>query len=197
MRKQVRDHLIDEYDSLKVKCKFTALKYRFVHNEVNVNIYFDNYDGIPSMSIILSYKNKYYYTSLNINNTKVRTEYLKKIPSDILEKLLDDNKHLNAFFEDIEEHILNNEKTVVNYKKDTCFTNTMKYSRSRKDLPFLYSLRKVKMSNDTLERLSETMSIDRSVLKNIQSQGLTVVRTDDVDKRKSLVAIIKGYTIKI
>lgn len=198
MRKEVRDHLIDEYDNLKFKGKFTALKYYFKHNNVDINIFFDNYDkSAPSMNMILAYNKKYYYTSLNVNNTEVRTEYLESIPLEILEQLLDDNNHLDGFFEDIEEHILSNNKIVINYETDICFVNTMKYSRSRKDLPFLYSLRKIEMSKNTLERLSETMGIDRSVLEKIQSEGFTIVRTDDINKRKSLVAIIENSTISI
>lgn len=198
MRQEVRDRLIEEYSKLELKRQFTALKYHFKHNNVDVNIFFDAYDDkVPSMSMILSYEKKYYYTSLNISNTEVRTEYLEKIPFVILEQILDENKHLNAFFTDIEEHILNDDKIVINYERDICFINTMKYSRSRTDLPFLFSLKKVKMANDTLERLSETMGVEREILKKIQSAGFTIVRTDDVNKRKSLTAIIKNSTISI
>jgi hypothetical protein len=102
-----------------------------------------------------------------------------------------------CFFADIEEHILNDDKRVINYERDVCFINTMKYSRSRTDLPFMFSLRKVKMSNDTLERLSETMGVEREILEKIQSAGFTIVRTDDVNKRKSLTAIIENSEISI
>lgn len=198
MRQEVRDRLIEEYSKLELKRQFTALKYYFKHNNVDVNIFFDAYDDkVPSMSMILAYEKKYYYTSLNISNTEVRTEYLEKIPFVILEQILDENKHLNAFFADIEEHILNDVKIVINYERDICFINTMKYSRSRTDLPFLFSLKKVKMANDTLERLSETMGVEREILEKIQSAGFTIVRTDDVNKRKSLTAIIENSKISI
>lgn len=176
----------------------TALKYHFQHNNVDVNIYFDAYDAeSPSMSMILCYNNKYYYTSLNVNNTAVRKEYLEEVPSVILNQILDEQNRLDIFFENIEEHILNDDKMVINYKKDICFTNTMKYSRSRTDLPFLHSLRKVQMSNNMLERLSETMGIKRENLERIQLAGFTIVRTDDPQKRKSLSAIIDNKIILI
>lgn len=198
MRQEVRDHLIEEYNNLEFKRHFTAIKYGFKYNNVDVNIYFDAYDDkLPSMSMILACDKEYYYTSLNINNTEVRTEYLEKIPSTILNQILDDDHHLNAFFGDIEKHILKDNKIVINYERDTRFTNTMRYSKSRTDLPFLYSLRKVKMTNDTLERLSETMGIDREILEKIQSEGFTIVRTDDSKKRKYLTAIIKNTSILI
>lgn len=198
MRQEIRDHLIEEYNNLKLKGQFTALKYHFKHNNVDVNIFFDAYDDrTPSMSMILVYEKKYYYTPLNINNTEVRTEYLKKIPSVILNRILDKHNRLEAFFVDIEKHILDDDKMVINYETDVCFTNTMRYSRSRTDLPFLYSLRKAKMSNDTMERLSETVGIERDILKKIQSAGFTIVRTDDVNKRKSLTAIIENAAISI
>ncbi|MBD5393982.1 MAG: hypothetical protein HDR71_06870 [Lachnospiraceae bacterium] len=198
MRQEVRDHLIKEYNNLRFRRQYTAIKYRFRYNNVDVNIYFDTYDDkVPSMSMILAYARAYYYTSLNINNTEVRTEYLEKIPFAILNQILDESHHLNAFFAEIEKHILDNNKIVINYEKDTCFINTMKYSRSRTDLPFLQSLRKVKMPDDTLERLSETMGIDREILKKIQSEGFTIVRTDDIKKRKHLTAIIENAGISI
>lgn len=198
MRQEVREYLIEEYNNLEFRRQFTAIKYRFRYNNVDVNIYFDAYDDkAPSMSMILAYDRTYYYTSLNINNTEIRTEYLEKIPFAILNQILDENHHLNSFFEEIEKHILENNKIVINYEKDTCFINTMKYSRSREDLPFLQSLRKVKMPDDTLERLSETMGIDREILKKIQSEGFTIVRTDDIRKRKHLTAIIDNADILI
>lgn len=198
MRQEVRDYLIDEYNNLEFRRQFTAIKYRFRYNNVDVNIYFDAYDEkAPSMSMILVYDRAYYYTSLNINNTEVRTEYLEKIPFVILDQILDESHQLISFFAEIEKHILENNKIVINYEKDTCFINTMRYSRSRTDLPFLQSLRKVKMPDNTLERLSETMGIDREILKKIQSEGFTIVRTDDIKKRKHLTAIIENTDILI
>lgn len=198
MRQEVSDHLMEEYSKLKLKKQFTALKYHFKYNNVDVNIFFDAYDEkVPSLIMILAYEKKYYYTSLNISNIKARTEYLEKIQPAILNQILDECNHLNAFFADIEEHILNGAKRVINYERDVCFTNTMKYSRSRKDLPFMFSLRKIKMSNDMLERLSETMGVGREILEKIQSSGFTIVRTDDVNKRKSLTAIIENSEISI
>lgn len=198
MRLEVRDYLIDEYNNLEFRRQFTAIKYRFRYNNVDVNIYFDAYDEkAPSMSMILAYDKAYYYTSLNINNTEVRTEYLEKIPFVILDQILDESHQLISFFAEIEKHILENNKIVINYEKDTCFINTMKYSRSRTDLPFLQSLRKVKMPDNTLERLSETMGIDREILKKIQFEGFTIVRTDDIKKRKHLTAIIENTDILI
>ncbi len=61
----------------------------------------------------------------------------------------------------------------------------------------MQSLRKVKMPDNTLERLSETMGIDREILKKIQSEGFTIVRTDDIKKRKHLTAIIENTDILI
>ncbi|MBD5499896.1 MAG: hypothetical protein HDR10_01650 [Lachnospiraceae bacterium] len=198
MRQEVRDHLMEEYNNLEFRRQFTAIKYRFRYNNVDVNIYFDAYDDkAPSMSMILAYDRVYYYTSLNINNTEVRTEYLEKIPFAILNQILDGSHHLISFFAEIEKHILENNRIVINYEKDTCFINTMKYSRLRTDLPFLQSLRKVNMPDDTLERLSETMGIDREILKKIQSEGFTIVRTDDIKKRKHLTAIIENAGISI
>lgn len=198
MRQEVRDYLIVEYNKLELKSRFTALKFHFKHKNVNVNIYFDAYDDrVPSMCMILAYERKYYYTSLNIRNTGVQVEYLEKIPSVILKQIVDESNHLNAFFADIEDHILNDDKIVINYKRDVYFINTMKYSRLRKDLPFIHFLKKVKMGKNTLKQLSQTLGVEIEILKKIQSAGFTIVRTEDINKRKSLTAIIENCEISI
>lgn len=87
---------------------------------------------------------------------------------------------------------------MINYINDNCFTNTMKnFNRSRSNLPFLYAIRKVRMSNKTLHKLYETMAIDIETLKKIQAENLTLVRTDDPKNRKSLTAILEDIAIKI
>lgn len=200
MKQEVRDHLIAEYGNLKFQTKVTALKYKFEYKSVEVNIYFDNYDkNAPVMSLILAFSKEYYYTSLNIKNTSIRKEYLEDIPQNILEQILDENRKLDGIFESIETHILNNKGFPINYKKDVRFIKTMQYSRSRSDLPFFHFLRKVNMPNNRLEQLVETMGIDRNILEGIQSEGFTIVRTGDVNERKSLKAVIKeaGLNIKI
>lgn len=42
---------------------------------------------------------KYYYTALNIDDTSIRTEYLNKIPIEILIQILVDS-HLMEFYND-------------------------------------------------------------------------------------------------
>ena len=73
----------------------------------------------------------------------------------------------------------------------------MRYSCLKRILPFLWNLRKVNMPNETLRRLSATMSLDEKILKAIQSAGFTVVRTGDVNKRISLTCLIDRHNIII
>lgn len=198
MRIEVKDRLEKEYNKLKFKSLTTAIKYRYTYNEVNVNLYFDEYDEFnPSMSMILAYDKKYYYTSLNVKDTNLTKEYLERIPRCILEHILNADEKLDDFFNSIDEHILNGNYRVINYKKDTYFTNTVRFNRNRSNLPFLYTIRKVRMSDETLCKLYETMGIDRLTLEKIQDEKLTLVRTDDPEKRKSLTAILKGIAIEI
>ncbi|MBF0785376.1 hypothetical protein E4T80_07875 [Muribacter muris] len=193
MKNNVREKLIEEYNSLLNKNKSTSIKYYFLLNNVNVNLYFDAYDSnSPLLSMILSSEKKYYYTSLNVNNDNIRVEYLEKIPMIILEKILDKDNTLTAFFRRINEHIMNNNGNVINYNKDVYFMNTIKFAnKSRKDLPFFHHLRKTPMSDSSLELLYQTMGITRDILRKIQSSGYTIVRTGDISKRAVLTTALK------
>ena len=67
----------------------------------------------------------------------------------------------------------------------------------RQDLPFWWYLRKVPMSDDTLNALSERADISRETLLEIQKQGFTLVRTDDIEKRRSLTLILGEHGITL
>lgn len=198
MNIEVKNTLRKEYNNLSYKTKITAIKYSYVYNKVGVNVYFDEYDKEnPSLSMILNFEKNYYYTSLNVKNTNIRKEYLEKIPICILKQILNNDNKLDDFFYSIEEHILKGKYVTINYKKDIFFTNTMQYSKRRFDLPFLSAIRKTRMSNDALERLHETMGIDREILFKIQSANMTLVRTSEPEKRKTLIALLDGTAIRL
>lgn len=168
MKIEVKDMLKNEYNKLKQKSSITAIKYQYTYNKVNINLYFDEYDKLnPSLSMILVYEKEYYYTSLNVKNTNVTKEYLEKILSCILERILNKDNKLDNFFNSIDKCILDNKCNVINYIKDNFFTNTMKFNRSCSNLPFLYAIRKVRMSDKTLCKLYETMGIDGETLRKI------------------------------
>ena len=89
MREIVREYLFNKYDELEYKNKLTSLKFYYKYNGVNINLYFDAYDvDSLSFSVILSYDGEYYFTSLNIMNNTMKTEYLVDIPSKMLGKIL-------------------------------------------------------------------------------------------------------------
>jgi len=193
MKLGTKEKLLEEYSRLKSPKETTAIKYWYQYKCVNVNIFFDAFDGENlSLSMVLVYEKSYYYTSLNINNSRISKEYLVEIPRDILEQILDENNMLDNFFKSIEEHIVLENATFINYNNDKIFSNTLKYYKNRKDLPFLFGIRKVPMSNKMFNTLSETMSIDKTILKKIQENGITIVRTSDPTKRKKLTIILKG-----
>lgn len=200
MKIEAKEKLLEEYSKLSCKNTTTAIKLVFKYNNVSVNLYFDAYDeDAPSLSMILAYDKDYYYTSLNVKNTNITKEYLVEIPKNILIKILDVNNQLDDFFTEIDEHILSSESEFrpINYGRDIVFTNTLKYNRGRKDLPFLHYTKKVPMKDDTLNNLSATMGIDKDILLKIQKEKMTLVRTDDTKKRKKLTAILQGTNVKI
>ena len=198
MKHEVIERLFDEYKNLHNPNNSSAIKYYFINNGVNVNLYFDAFDEkAPVFIMILNFAKKYYFTTLNITSDGITLGYLKEIPYEILDKILDEKNSLTKFYTKMEEHILNNSPKYINYKGDVILTNTMRYSCDSDDLPFLWNLRKVNMPNETLRRLSATMSLDEKILKAIQSAGFTVVRTGDVNKRISLTCLIDRHNIII
>ncbi|MBS5931513.1 MAG: hypothetical protein KIC94_01450 [Clostridiales bacterium] len=195
MRQEIKDHLVKRYNRLEYKSIATCIKYHYIYNNVNVNIFFDAFEAQSmALCLILAYDNKYYYTSLNIDDTTIRTEYLKKIPSEILCQIIVDT-HLTDFYQKLEQHILSDKPYVNTYPREKVFINTMKYSRNETDLPFWSHLRKVRMSDDTLNRLSASAHISRKVLIQIQEKKFTLVRTDKPERRKELTVILDSIGI--
>ena len=136
MKESTKAYLVDIYNSIPKKTKATCLKFYYQYHNVNVNVYFDAFDNQSVvLSIVLSAKKKYYYTPLNILNTGMITEYLSEIPPQILEKILVDN-HLDDFYENMEKHLLEDKPHFNYYNEDTYFVNTIKYAKSKLDLPF-------------------------------------------------------------
>ena len=197
MKLETKEKLLEEYRGLSFPKETTAIKYWYQYNFVNVNIFFDAFDkDNPNLAMVLAYDNSYYYTSLNIKNTSITKEYLAKIPANILEQILDENNMLDSFFNNIEEHIISNKARWINYSNNEIFSrtlrNTLRDSKGRKDLPFLSGIKRVPMSNEMFNTLTQTMGIDKTILEKIQSSGITMVRTSDPTRRKKLTIILDG-----
>lgn len=198
MNIETQQQLLAEYSKLNNPRVTTAIKYYFQYKKVNVNIYFDAYDTANlSMCLILIFEKEYYYTSLNINNTEINTEYLKEIPPNILSAILDDNNQLISFYQSIETHIEQGEAIPINYMKDKFFKNTLSPNNGRKDLPFIRGIRRVPMTDKTFNNLYETMGIDRNILNQIRDRNITLVRTDKPEYRKNITLILEELNITI
>ncbi len=196
MNEQVKELLKSKYNNLKLKKSCTCLKYYYMYHDIHVNLFFDAYDpNCLSLCLILSNKKQYYFTPLNISDSSIHAEYLSKIPIEILSKILVD-KHLNDFYESMEEHILSNEPHVNFYINDTVFVNTIRFT-AEKDLPFWSHIRRVRMTDKTLKELNARADISYKTLLEIQAKNLTLVRTADALKRKKLTMILSNYGITI
>ena len=197
MQEHVRAKLLTDYSKLKFKGKGTCVKYRYDYNGVTVNLYFDAFDSDSNTLImILSIEKKFYFTTLNFMNTCIHKEYLPELPSVFLNRILVNNE-LDEFYEHMENKILEITPIPVSYKRDIIFTNTTKFQKGDIDLPFWWHMRKVPMSDDTLEALSERADISRETLLKVQEKGFTLVRTDDIDKRRSLTLILEEQGISL
>jgi len=197
MQEHVRTKLLNDYSKLHFKGKGTCIKYRYDYNGVTVNLYFDAFDpDSNTLTMILSTAKQFYFTTLNSMNTHIRKEYLPKLSPIFLNKLLVNNE-LDEFYTNMENKILEITPIPLSYKKDTIFINTTKFQKGDIDLPFWWYLRKVPMSDDTLEALSERADISRETLLKIQEQGFTLVRTDDINKRRNLTLILDEHGITL
>ena len=197
MKESTKDFLVNIYNNIPKKTKATCLKFYYQYNNVNVNVYFDAFDcQSVGLSIVLAAEKNYYYTPLNILNTGMITEYLSKIPHQILVKILVDNR-LDNFYENMEKHLLNNKPNFIYYNEDTYFVNTIKYAQNKLDLPFWWHLRKVPMTDDTLYKLNARADITFNILRKIQQEGYTLVRTSDPEKRNELTIILDRVGIKL
>lgn len=197
MQENVRTKLLNDYSQLEFKGKSTCVKYRYDYNGITVNLYFDAFDSDSNtLTMILSTEKQFYFTTLNSMNTRIRKEYLPKLPSVFLNKILVNNE-LDDFYKHMEGKILEITPIAISYKKDTIFINTTQFQKGDIDLPFWWHLRKVPMSDDTLEALSERADISRKALLEIQRQGFTLVRTDDIDKRRNLTLILSEQGISL
>lgn len=178
--------------------KNICIKYSFDYNTVNVNLYFDMFDSkIKTLNLVLRYEKNYYFTTLNVSKIEIPTQYLKEVPSDILTKIMDDNNRLTSFFLKLNEYVKKNKPNIANYSKDYSFKNALKYNKNEENKPFLFCLRRVRMKDETLSLLMKTMDIPVYILKLIQSNGMTLVRTDKIKYRKEITAIMDEHGFKI
>ena len=199
MQESTKLFLINQYKRTCVPAKNSCLKYYYQFHNVHVKVYFDAFEEKSvSLSMILSANGKYYYTPLNILSAGTSTQYLKKLPRQILEKILVD-EHLTCFFENMESHLLNDRSYSTHYDKDVGFVNTVKNIKPFEtiNLPFWRGLRKVHMQDETMYKLSTWADISLETLKKIQQEGYTLVRTRDPNQRKELTLILQEIGITL
>ena len=183
--------LKSEYDNLPFKKEFTCIKYYYLYNYVHVNIYFDCYDKrCPAFNLILVYENDYYFTSLNINNNSIESQYLTKIPKSILNRILFEER-LEKFYDVMCEEVLTNEKKVINYEKETLFMKTLHNSQYCENKPFFKNLKKSNMSSEMYNKLKFSYNLQDSILEEVKQKGYTFVFTSNPMHRKSLTLILK------
>ena len=196
MNDRVLEKLINEYDSLGYKSKGTCIKYNITIDDVKVNLYFDNYDiDNPSLVMIIVYDGVYFFTNLAYRNGRFSNfiNFIDKSSDDyrVICAIIDNNNSLNEFYTKIENNILNSNRMVTLYAKDRIFTNTMSYNKTaNKELPFIQTIKKAKMSDKMYDFILETMGVSKDVLNRFRNSGYTFVRTDDPVKRGKISFLI-------
>lgn len=196
MNRSVFEKLVKEYDSLDNKSKETCIKYNITIGDVKVNLYFDNYDiENPSLVMIIVYDGVFFFTNLSYSNGHFSNfiNFIDKSSDDyrVICEIMDEDNSLNEFYAKIENHILNNNRIVTLYVKDKIFTNTMSYNKkANKELPFIQTIKKAKMSDEMYDFILETMGVSKDVLSRFRNSGYTFVRTGDPAKRSKISFLI-------
>lgn len=197
MDNPAKEKLIRIYQGISNKKPEHCLKFHYVYNGVNVNLYFDYFDKKSmSLSLILVADKVFYFTPLNILNKGLNKEYLPKMPFEILSKILQDGK-LDDFYRNMETHILQDNPHINYYSKDKIFTNTLKFKKGNIDLPFWKTVRRIRMPENTLINLSHRADISIEVLRKVQNNNLTLVRTAKPEERRELTLILSEHNINL
>lgn len=194
---KVLEKLINEYSSLKYKGKDTCIKYNIaISDDTKVNLYFDNYDSDnPNLVMIIVYDGIYFFTNLAYRDGRFSNfiNFINKSSDDyrVICTIMDEDNSLNEFYAKIENHILNSNGIVTLYAKDKIFTNKMSYNKkANKELPFIQTIKKAKMSDEMYNFILETMGVSKDVLNRFRDSGYTFVRTDDSAKRSKISFLI-------
>ncbi len=90
------------------------------------------------------------------------------------------------------KYITEYERILPNFKNINSYNN-----KNEENKPFLHYLRRTKMTEETFSLLRSTMDIPVAILNLIQSNGMTLVRTDKIEFRKEITAIMNEHGFKI
>lgn len=197
MNIKAKEQLVTLYQAITKATPATCLKYHYIYQGTNVNLYFDAFDKRSlSFCMVLVADGKFYFTPLNILEDEMNKEYLADIPTEILSKILVDNK-LNDFYTNMENHILQDAPTTNYYSTDTFFKRTTSYQKGKIDLPFWQGTKRVRMSDKALMSLSHRADISIDSLRKIQRNNLTLVRTSNPERRRDLTLILNEHNINL
>lgn len=197
MRPETIENLTRTYMASTHKTSASCLKFHYEYNSVHVNVYFDAFDiQSLSLSIVLMYNQEIYFTSLNIVNNEIENRYLPNLTYEIKNHILVDNR-LDDFYNNMEEH-LSNDTPYCNYGyDDKYFRRGVSNASNANALVFWSHIRRVRMTDQTLNQLYTQNNISYETLLAIQNNGLTLVRTADPTRRKKLTLILKKFNIEL
>ena len=194
MNQSTFEKLINDYNNLQYKKVNTAIKYSGVFNKVYINIYFDTWDDENyNFQLILHNNKEYYLTNLNIVNGKFSSKYLIKLPRNIKQSILT-NHTLDSFHSKIEDIINKNQFYPINYSKDTLMVNTQKFNPPKEEM-YIRGLSHKNMTNNMYNWAQTNINISLKTLDLIKHSHLTLIRTNDITKRKKLKVILKKFNI--
>ena len=206
MSEEVKACLEDRYSKLnkKDRNKYTAIKYQYNYKNssktcgVDVALYFDAYDRHnPNLIMVLKASEYNYFTSLNVNGIQNHNQYLPNIPCDLLKQVKKDGV-LKDFYDVMKSTILNQETKYdsINYQDDKNLNEAKKKFKCGDGCEmFFHTLRKSKMSDEMYRLLKTNTCISQSIIDAIRKAGFTVVRTNDITKRKDIISGLKSHGI--
>lgn len=186
----VATHLYNEYCKITAPDITTAIKHNFEYNSVSVSFYYDCYDETaPTAMIILKYNKYLYATQLKIRTMK---GYLSNIPKEILNRIKVKESLIN-FYRELHSVVLTRKGQAVCYKIDDDFISAKTFFRKKeneRELPFIAGLRRGNMSDD-MEKWLRGKNVKESLITKLKEYKYTVVRTDEIEKRRILITLIE------
>lgn len=196
MKESTFQKLLDDYNKLKNPRETAAIRYMGTFNNVKINIYFDAWDEDNyNFQLILQNKPEYYLNTLNIYNNDFSSKYLPKLPANIKEAITVNYK-LEEFYIKLEDIIVNNNCSFINYNSDNVYSNTSKYNPPEEKM-YLKTLCHKNMTKDMKDWLELNTNISLNMINKIRNSNLTFVRTSDINKRKKLNVILANNEIQL
>lgn len=195
-KKETVTRLIDLYNKKTKKGKNECIKFYYVFHGISVNFYFDAYDkDAIYAALILKDENNYYFKNININYNGDFNNFLPGLFEMISYNKIAVNNSLSTFFNDLEQHIMENKGYAEKYSN---WPYSDHHTNKNSDIgAYIWHLKRRTMTDEHMEKIHQSMSIPLPILEKIKDAGFNITTTDDYNKKRTLKMILDDANILI